>query len=83
MTVPGPRHGGAGRMAQTVSPPRESWTPQVLARFKKILVPELNGGQLCWLLRAKYLVPAESLSKVQGKPFLVSEIEHKIEQMLA
>jgi 2-oxoglutarate/2-oxoacid ferredoxin oxidoreductase subunit alpha len=53
-------------------------TEAVLKQFKRILVPELNGGQLCWLLRAKYLVPAESLSKVQGRPFLVSEIEAEI-----
>lgn len=54
-------------------------TEAVLKRFKKILVPELNSGQLCWLLRAKYLAPAKSLSKVQGRPFLVSEIESAIE----
>lgn len=53
-------------------------TEAVLRRFKKILVPELNGGQLCWLLRAKYLVPAEGLNKIQGRPFLVSEIEAAI-----
>lgn len=57
-------------------------TGDVLKKYKKILVPELNSGQLCWLLRAKYLVPAESLSKVQGKPFLVSEIESVIEKMV-
>ena len=54
-------------------------TEAVLKRFKKVLVPELNSGQLCWLLRAKYLVPAEGLNKVQGKPFLVSEIEAAID----
>jgi 2-oxoglutarate/2-oxoacid ferredoxin oxidoreductase subunit alpha len=53
-------------------------TEAVLKRFKKILVPELNSGQLCWLLRAKYLVPAEGFNKVQGRPFLVSEIEAAI-----
>jgi 2-oxoglutarate ferredoxin oxidoreductase subunit alpha len=57
-------------------------TAAVLRRYRKVLVPELNGGQLCWLLRAKYLTPAESLSKVQGRPFLVSEIEAKIAEML-
>ena len=46
-------------------------TAEVLGRFKKILVPELNSGQLLWLLRAKYLAPAEGLNKVQGRPFLV------------
>jgi 2-oxoglutarate ferredoxin oxidoreductase subunit alpha len=57
-------------------------TAEVLKRHKKILVPELNGGQLAMLLRGLFLAPAESLSKVQGKPFLVSEIEDRIEQML-
>lgn len=57
-------------------------TAAVLKRYKRILVPELNGGQLCLLLRGLYLAPAESLSKVQGRPFLVSEIEEKIEAML-
>ena len=54
-------------------------TAAVMKRFKKVLVPELNTGQLCWLLRAKYLAPAEGLNKIQGKPFLVSEIEAAIE----
>jgi 2-oxoglutarate ferredoxin oxidoreductase subunit alpha len=58
-------------------------TEAVLKRFKKILVPELNSGQLCWLLRAKYLAPAQGLNKVQGKPFLVSEIEAAIEKALS
>jgi 2-oxoglutarate ferredoxin oxidoreductase subunit alpha len=57
-------------------------TGVVLRRFRKVLVPELNGGQLSWLLRAKYLVDAEGLNKVQGKPFLVGEIEERIAQML-
>lgn len=57
-------------------------TAEVLGRFKKILVPELNSGQLLMLLRAKFLVPAEGLNKVQGKPFLISEIEAAIEQRL-
>jgi 2-oxoglutarate ferredoxin oxidoreductase subunit alpha len=46
----------------------------LLKRFDRVLVPELNAGQLVHLLRAAYLVPAESLSKVEGKPFKVSEI---------
>ncbi|MDY3558820.1 2-oxoacid:acceptor oxidoreductase subunit alpha [Gemmata sp. JC673] len=57
-------------------------TEAVLKRFKKVLVPELNTGQLSWLLRAKYLAPAEGLNKVQGKPFLVSELETAIEKAL-
>jgi 2-oxoglutarate ferredoxin oxidoreductase subunit alpha len=57
-------------------------TGDVLRRYKKVLVPELNGGQLCLLLRSYFLVDAVSLSKVQGRPFLVSEIEAKITEML-
>lgn len=57
-------------------------TAEVLSRFSKVLVPELNSGQLSWLLRAKYLTPAQGLNKIQGRPFLVSEIENAIEAML-
>jgi 2-oxoglutarate/2-oxoacid ferredoxin oxidoreductase subunit alpha len=55
---------------------------EVMARYKKVLVPEMNLGQLVWMLRAKYLVPAEGFNKVQGKPFKVTEIEAKIEELL-
>jgi 2-oxoglutarate ferredoxin oxidoreductase subunit alpha len=58
-------------------------TADVLKRYKKILVPELNCGQLRWLLRAQYLADAIGLNKIQGRPFLVSEIEQKIEQILS
>src|SRR6202158_2436178 len=55
---------------------------EVIARFKKVLVPELNMGQLLWVLRAKYLVDAVGLNKIQGRPFKQSELEQKIEEML-
>jgi 2-oxoglutarate/2-oxoacid ferredoxin oxidoreductase subunit alpha len=57
-------------------------TAKVLKSFKRILVPELNGGQLLFLLRAYYLVDAVGLNKIQGKPFLISEIEAKIDELL-
>jgi 2-oxoglutarate ferredoxin oxidoreductase subunit alpha len=57
-------------------------TGDVLKRYKKVLIPELNAGQLRMLIRATYLVDAVGLNKVQGKPFLVSEIESKIEELL-
>ena len=47
---------------------------EVLSPLRRVLVPELNIGQLLRLLRAEYLVPAERLSKVQGQPFKVAEI---------
>ncbi len=46
----------------------------VLKKFKTVLIPELNLGQLALVIRAKYLVPSISLCKVQGKPFMVQEI---------
>jgi 2-oxoglutarate/2-oxoacid ferredoxin oxidoreductase subunit alpha len=55
----------------------------VMKRYKKIVVPEMNMGQLLWVLRAKYLVDAEGFNKIQGKPFKQSEIEAKIEEVLA
>ena len=61
--------------------PMPSNTEAVIKKYKKVLVPELNGGQLCHELRAKFLVDCVSLSKVQGQPFLTSEIESKIEEM--
>ena len=56
--------------------------PDILGRFEKVLVPELNLGQLSWLLRAKYLVPTIPFSKVKGKPFKISEIIDKIEEVI-
>src|SRR5580698_6815825 len=54
----------------------------VLKRYKKVLVPEMNMGQLVMLLRAKFLVDAIGYNKIQGKPFKQSEIEFKIEEVL-
>jgi 2-oxoglutarate ferredoxin oxidoreductase subunit alpha len=54
----------------------------ILKRYKRVLVPEMNMGQLVMILRAKYLVDAESYGKIQGKPFKQSEIEAKIEELL-
>jgi len=54
----------------------------VVRAYERILVPELNTGQLVKLLRAEFLVPAEGYSKVQGLPFAVSELEQEIERRL-
>ena len=54
----------------------------ILMRYKKVLVPELNMGQLSWILRAKFLVDAIGLNKIQGRPFKQNELELKIEEML-
>ena len=56
---------------------------EIMGRFKKVLVPELNLGQLSFLLRAKYLVDVISFGRVQGKPFKVSELQKKFLEHLA
>jgi 2-oxoglutarate/2-oxoacid ferredoxin oxidoreductase subunit alpha len=55
---------------------------ELLKRYDQVLVPEMNMGQLIMILRAKFLVDAQGLNKIQGKPFKQSEIEAKIEEML-
>ena len=55
---------------------------EVLARYRTVLVPEMNLGQLSRLVRAEYLVDAHSFSKVQGVPFRAGEIESAIESLL-
>lgn len=55
----------------------------ILGRFQKVLVPELNLGQLRLLLRSEFLVDAQGLNKIKGKPFLVSEVVDAINRMLA
>lgn len=55
---------------------------EVLAAYDRVLVPELNTGQLVRLVRAEFLVDAEPYSKVQGLPFGVSELEREIEKRI-
>jgi 2-oxoglutarate ferredoxin oxidoreductase subunit alpha len=55
---------------------------EVLSRYERVLVPELNHGQLALLLRARYLVDVQSCSKLQGRPFSVREIEAYIRETL-
>jgi 2-oxoglutarate ferredoxin oxidoreductase subunit alpha len=50
----------------------------LLKSFDKVLIPEMNTGQLLQLIRAKYLVPAIGFSKVQGLPFDTDEIKTKV-----
>ena len=51
---------------------------ELLRGYEKVLVPEMNTGQLRTVLRAEYLVPAEGLNKVSGQPFKIAEIEEGI-----
>ncbi len=55
----------------------------ICSRFEHLVVPELNNGQLVRILRDKYLLPFEGLNKIQGQPFMSSEIELKIDEVLS
>lgn len=55
---------------------------EVLRRYPKVLVPEMNTGHLCKLVRAEFLVDAKPFSKVQGVPFTAVEVEAAIESAL-
>jgi 2-oxoglutarate ferredoxin oxidoreductase subunit alpha len=55
---------------------------EVLAGFETVIVPEMNLGQLCTMIRAKYLVDAIAFSKVKGRPFQIREIVRKVEEYL-
>ncbi|WP_417850900.1 2-oxoacid:acceptor oxidoreductase subunit alpha [Thalassoglobus sp.] len=54
----------------------------ILKNYKKVLIPELNAGQMWMILRGLYLVDAVSFSKVKGKPFLIGELCAKIDEVL-
>ena len=55
---------------------------EVLARYRHVLVPELNLGQLSRLVRAEYLVDATSVTKVSAQPFKAAELERAILELL-
>lgn len=55
----------------------------ILKSFDKILIPEINNGQLIKVIRDKYLIDAKGLNKIQGMPFTSAEINEKIIEMLS
>lgn len=55
---------------------------EILKSYEKVLVPELNRGQLRMLLRAEFLVDAIGQNKIKGKPFFVAELVNRIRQLL-
>ena len=62
--------------------PMPTNTGEVLRAYEHVLIPEVNMGQLRTLIRAAYLVDAEGFNLVRGKPFQISEIQAKAEQVL-
>jgi len=57
-------------------------TGEVLKRFKKILIPEINLGQLTTIIRSEFLIAPISFTKIKGLPFKSSEIQNKILEVL-
>jgi len=55
---------------------------EVLSGFETVIIPEMNLGQLCTMIRARYLVDAVPFSKVKGRPFQIREIVAKVEEYL-
>ena len=55
---------------------------ELLQGYDKVLIPEMNMGQLLQLIKAEYLIPTTGLSKVQGLPFTTNEIREKILELL-
>jgi 2-oxoglutarate ferredoxin oxidoreductase subunit alpha len=55
---------------------------ETLRRFKQVMIPEMNMGQLVKMIRADYLIDAFGFNKIQGRPFKVSEIENRINRAL-
>ena len=57
-------------------------TEQILRSYKRVLVPEVNLGQLSLLLRAKFLIDVLGFNRVRGKPFRIIEIKQAAEELL-
>jgi 2-oxoglutarate ferredoxin oxidoreductase subunit alpha len=57
-------------------------TEKVLRSYRKVLIPEVNLGQLLMLVRAQFLIDAEGYNRVRGKPFTIAEIVAQANQML-
>jgi 2-oxoglutarate ferredoxin oxidoreductase subunit alpha len=55
---------------------------EVLSSFETVIIPEMNLGQLCTMIRARYLIDAVAFSKVKGRPFQIREIVRKVEEYL-
>jgi 2-oxoglutarate/2-oxoacid ferredoxin oxidoreductase subunit alpha len=57
-------------------------TEEVVRSYRRVLIPEVNLGQLVMLIRAKYLVDAVGYNRVRGKPFRIGEIVDEAERVL-
>jgi hypothetical protein len=56
---------------------------ELMGKFKTVVIPELNNGQLSKIIRDKYFVDAIPYNKIQGQPFMASEVVNKIKEILS
>jgi 2-oxoglutarate ferredoxin oxidoreductase subunit alpha len=54
----------------------------MLKRYKHVLIPEINTGQLARVIRDKYLVDVKQYNKIQGTPITKSELEHAVKEII-
>jgi 2-oxoglutarate ferredoxin oxidoreductase subunit alpha len=54
----------------------------LMAKFKTVVIPELNNGQLSKIIRDKYFIDAIPYNKIQGQPFMAAEVVAKIKEIL-
>ena len=57
-------------------------TGEILGKYKKIIIPELNTGQLLKLIRERFLIDAIGINKVEGVPFTADELKEKIKEII-
>jgi 2-oxoglutarate ferredoxin oxidoreductase subunit alpha len=62
--------------------PMPANTGEIVKRYAKVLIPEINTGQLAMLIRSEHLVDAKTFSKVQGQPIFAEELEDEILRVL-
>ena len=63
--------------------PLQSNVEELLRSFRRVLIAELNGGQLGLLLRGRFLVPAAALTQVRGQPLKVGDVMQAAKKLLA
>jgi 2-oxoglutarate ferredoxin oxidoreductase subunit alpha len=62
--------------------PMPSNMAALLSRYRRVLIPELNSGQLRMLIRSKFLIDAVGLNRTTGRPFSAVEIEESIKNLI-
>lgn len=55
---------------------------EILLKFQKVLIPEINSGQLIKIIRSEFLIDAEGFNLVRGKPYTKSQIINKVKEMI-